>query len=622
MKKLLSFILIAIMLLPAAAHTTSAAPTKIITATLAFQTPEVRTADGTSTVSIGNANSWLHAPGAPTLPSQLLSYTFPLGTTINSITVTSAPTQEIPLTTDLSLAASPQTAVDDATITAPTQAVNLASYPAQTWTYSLGGGISSQGHTLFLNIRYTPLQYHQTAHTLSYSSSATVTIDYTLPTSTPFPLTSTYDLVIIAPQKFTTALQPLVGLKTAHGVTTKLVAMETICNNTNYSAGRDCAEKMKLFIKDAIEHWGTSYVLLVGGRYGGIMKEKWWLPVRYSHLDDGSEGSYLSDLYFSDIYTANGSFSSWDTNGNGIFGEWTTTAKDVLDMYPDVYLGRLPCTSAAEVTRVVNKIVTYENTTADPSWFKKMVVVGGDSAPGDQWYEGEVENQLAISYMTGFSPIRLWTSNGNLSGRADVIGTVNSGCGFLYFDGHGNPMVWATHPPNNNSWVNGLINPDMFKFSNREKLPVVVCGGCHNAEFNISLNNIIKGIIQFGFTSYFHSKFWWREWAPECWAWRFVTAPRGGGIASMAYTGLDWFATGDYNNDSIADCTQFYSGFMDTRFFDSYGVNNLTVLGQAHTHALIAYMNAFPPMADQYDCKTVQEFTLLGDPTLVIGGYQ
>ena len=83
-------------------------------------------------------------------------------------------------------------------------------------------------------------------------------------------------------------------------------------------------------------------MLLVGGRYDGVTHETWWVPVRYSHLNDGGEGSYLTDLYFADIYNPDGSFSSWDSNNNGIFGEWNATAKDVVDMYPDVYVGRLP----------------------------------------------------------------------------------------------------------------------------------------------------------------------------------------------------------------------------------------------------------------------------------------
>jgi len=128
-----------------------------------------------------------------------------------------------------------------------------------------------------------------------------------------------------------------------------------------------------------------------------------------------------------------------------------------------------------------------------------MVVVGGDSAPyeGDPYYEGEEENKLALTYMTGFNGIRLWTSNGNFTGSQDVIDGISAGCGFLFFDGHGNPMTWGTHPPHNESvWVDGLHVDDMPNLKNSEQLPVTVCGGCHNGQFNVSPLNIIKGIIK------------------------------------------------------------------------------------------------------------------------------
>jgi hypothetical protein len=382
---------------------------------------------------------------------------------------------------------------------------------------------------------------------------------------------------------------------------------------------------MKYFIKNAFDQWGTKYVLLVGGRYGGILNEKWWIPARYTNLEDGAnwEGGYLSDLYFADLYDAYGNFSTWDSNGNGIFAEWNNQGKDILDMYPDVYVGRLACKNVNEVKTLVNKIITYETTTAGKEWFKKMVVVGGDSAPipGDPYYEGEEENKLALEYMTGFNGVRLWTSNGNFTGPQDVIDGISAGCGFLFFDGHGNPMSWSTHPPNNESvWINGLQVKHMPKLKNGEQLPVTVCGGCHNAQFNTSLLNILKGIIKEGF-KYFNWTFYLGEWTPECWAWKLMSVKNGGSIATMAYTGLDWFAEGDYNNDSIPDCTQFLSGYTNTQFFKNYGVNNMTILGQAHTQALIDYLNAFPPMAEKLDCKNVQEFVLLGDPSLQIGGY-
>ena len=103
-------------------------------------------------------------------------------------------------------------------------------------------------------------------------------------------------MIIISPPKFLEILQPLVEHKNQNGIDTILIdEAKDISGETYFPIqGRDCAEQMKYFIKNAIENWGIDYVLLVGGRYGGITEEIWWIPVRYSHLDDGGESSYLA----------------------------------------------------------------------------------------------------------------------------------------------------------------------------------------------------------------------------------------------------------------------------------------------------------------------------------------
>ena len=108
--------------------------------------------------------------------------------------------------------------------------------------------------------------------------------------------------------------------------------------------GRDNPERIKYFIKHAVEDWNTQYVLLVGD-----MKK---LPIRVT-LASWWERDLLSDLYYADIYDASGDFCSWDANENNRFGEIDHDGNDLdgVDLYADVHVGRLPCTDSTEVAR-------------------------------------------------------------------------------------------------------------------------------------------------------------------------------------------------------------------------------------------------------------------------------
>jgi len=448
-------------------------------------------------------------------------------------------------------------------------------------------------------------------------TEAKLIIEKRLPeTETVFP--DEYDMVIIAPESFSSSIKPLVAHKNSIGIETLLKSCESIY--ASYS-GRDEAEQIKYFIKDAIESYGIDYVLLFGGRKGGIMEEKWHVPVRYSHVNDGAEGSFISDLYFADIYDASGEFTDWDPDENGIIAQWSGFRKDELGLIPDVYIGRLPCGTKKDVSIMVEKIITYETSSKD-SWFYDMVVVGGDSAhiTGDIYNEGEEENKQALLYMKNFSGTHCWTSDGTFTEKQDVMDAIAPGCGFLFFDGHASPARWSTHPPKDDSvWIEGPDVFDMPDLENGQKLPVCVIGGCHIAQFNVSLLNIIKGIIDYGIKGYFFGppfKFYYMEWVPKCWSWQMASMKEGGSIATLGFTGLDWFAIGDGDEDGIPDCTQFYSGFMNTNFFKNYGVNNIQIIGQTHGQTVIDYINTYPPMDYELDCKTVEEWVLLGDPSL------
>ena len=582
---------------------------------LEFSMPTLVVENECSVIEINDADQYARYPGESLRPMIIRSYSYPFGTIIEDIKVEFSNPQTITLTKPLARKASPQTIYQGSTISMPLQ--EPGSILDESYQYTIDTGIKDGQHVVYLNLYISPVSYELDSQKTIMYTVADITIERTLPKN-PVSFPDEYDMVIIAPESFSNNIQPLIEHKNSIGIETFFKSCENIYDS--YS-GIDDAEKIKYFIKDAIESYGIEYVLLVGGRNGGIFEEKWHVPVRYTNLNDGAESSFISDLYYADIYNETGAFATWDTDGNGVFAEWNLFRKDNLGLIPDVYLGRIPCGNAKEVTIMVDKIITYETINKE-SWFYDMVVVGGDSAhvEGDIYYEGEEENKQALLYMKNFTGSHCWTSDQTFTGKEDVMDAISEGCGFLFFDGHASVAKWSTHPPRDtNIWIEGPDVFDMKDLQNGDKFSVCVVGGCHIAQFNVSLHNIVRDIIKYGIKGYFFEapfKFYYLEWVPKCWSWQLASMKEGGSIATLGYTGLDWFAIGDYNEDGIPDCTQFYSGFMNTHFFKNYGENNIHILGQAHTQTIIDFINTHPPMNYELDCKTVEEFVLLGDPSL------
>jgi len=440
---------------------------------------------------------------------------------------------------------------------------------------------------------------------------------------------SLYDLLIIAPKQFANALQPLIIHKDKMNIRTHLVTLDEVYNQM-YWQGRDNPEKIKYFIKTAKEDWGITYVMLVG--------DFQLLPVRYVFNADNNtfwdEPDFISELYYADLYDANGNFSSWDSSNNGIYGEWYgDVAKDQnIDLYPDVYVGRLACSNVAEVKTMVDKIITYETTTYGQSWFHRMVAIAGDTYPSTEnpnWtgYEGEQNTLDAIENMTGFAPTTLWTSDGTLTGQKDVIRAIDKGCGFLYFEGHANAFEWSTHPPNDaNTWIEGLSTATMDLLRNKKMLPVCIVGGCHNNEFDVTPFNIIKGLREeglhyFAINATSFGAFWKYTWVRECWGWKLTRISKGGSIATIGCTGLGMSKEDKQSFSGAGD-------YLEPTFFHEYGENGTHILGQVWGNAITDYLNHYPidwnthaAKDSAIDAKTVQQWALFGDPSLMIGGY-
>jgi hypothetical protein len=603
--------------------------TKAIEISINFSEPAVVPYMNYSVVRVNETNHnrvilFDYDPGKPVLPVNISVFKLPFGSRIIDIDYEHSETET----------------VQCCNISFYTNDLNVSeeTYPPSRVSYHTGGGLWYGERTTFLVLRVYPAIFLPAENQIEFIRNITVSISYEEPKYPIIQPQYKRDLLILAPQNFIRHLQPLVNFKQDQGIKTEMYSLQEVYSIMSSSLnGRDEQEQIKYFIKEAVEKWDIKHVLLVGGRRG--QTNKWNFPVRYSQVvppteQEYAEESFISDLYYADIFDSEGKFSSWDSNYDDVFSVWNETFKEEMDLYPDVYFGRLACRNIFEVRTMVNKIIAYEKEPCDESWFKNILLVAGDSYINTgQWpedvvvNEGELIGEATLELMPGFNPLRVYASQGDIN-RKTVNTAFNQGAGFAFFCGHGNPMSWSTHfePANKSNWVTGYTVRDMIFLRNKEKQPITVVGGCHNGQFDVTLWNIPSGIRQ-DRLSYFSLKegqfgqFWYNAWSPKCWAWWLTSKPNCGAIATIANTGLGTHGDGDQDNNSVVDYLEFLDGWLELRFFELYGIENSDVLGLNHGQTLTEYLHKFLGDDSKMDVKMVQQWQLFGDPSLKIGGY-
>ena len=559
-----------------------------------FSNPKMTEQEGFLDVTIQETNSYTRSAGKPLLPIYVRTFEFPLGSEILEIKATPSiiesimlekPVRQVPLAQGLEV----RTDVD---MGSSVIIENSDLYPSAWWDVQMGAGLNIENeHVLFVTLRLYPVRYNFDEDALVFVDMMEVYVSYAEENRLHTGMNG-YDLVIITPSEFTNALQPLVNHKDRHEIVTNLVTLDDIYG---FYPGRDDAEQIKYFIKYAIETWDIEYVLLVGD----IQK----LPIRTTYAAMWGDGDLLSDLYYADVYDEHQEFCSWDGNNNSLFGEVYYTQHEVfdlddVDLYADVHIGRLACPTSMEVSTVVDKIITYETETYGADWFQRLVLCGGDTFPFHNGLEGEIANDVIAGYLPDFTPIRLWTSTGTYN-WINVNREINKGAGFMDYSGHGFEVGMSTHPPDDDRWIK-YRNRHLLGLINQNKLPIVFFDACLTATLDFSMSGLL------GYLFNRHISVGASLLVPP-YGWNWVKSKIGGAIATIgatreAYTNVDHH--GVYGG----------AGLLSVNFFRAYE-EGITV-SQMLTQSQNDYINEA-----WKDFFTIEEFILLGDPSLRVGGY-
>ena len=380
------------------------------------------------------------------------------------------------------------------------------------------------------------------------------------PTAAPSLDGSPVDYVIVTTDDFAAAFQTLADYKTARGLRT--VVRTTSWIEQTYPSSDGLSGTIRTFLRDAYERWGIAYVMI--GADVEIIPTK----MIYSSLYPNEIGSELPvDLYYACLD------GDWNADGDGIFGE----TSDDVDLSAELYLGRAPVKTVADIEVLVDKIMAYERDAVDahvgeflflsevlsPSEYASGLEIYTDGASYSERIIDDVLSSRSVGYSRYYEAYDLWPGS-QPETKSSVLSALGSGdYGFVNHIGHGFVDIMSVGD-------NTLKTRDVRSLDNAPHYYVLNNLNCASAAFDN--NSIIE---------------------------RFITHPDGGAVLSIGSSRAAF--------PSVA--TQFQYSLYEALFDQG-----AETLGEAHALCREPYLGAAED--NSIERWTVFSLVLIGDPTL------
>ncbi len=257
-----------------------------------------------------------------------------------------------------------------------------------------------------------------------------------------------YEYVVISAPPLDTCFGRLTAWKTLKGVPATTVLLSYI--TANYS-GYDSQEKIRNFIRDAYENWGTRYVLL-GGSADHKTSGQNIIPTRDCwYMVQGIGGYNDEDTIPCDLYYG-GLDGTWDADDDHVYGE----TNDQADMVSEVFVGRAPVRNVAQAQNFVNKTLTYEQN--PPSGYLRKMLLP-TAILWSSYEERPMQESIARMTPDGWIDAKLYERTGTLS-RQRMRDSMNTGYGLGNWIGHGdeNGIYMGGSAYLNSNDADGLTN--------------------------------------------------------------------------------------------------------------------------------------------------------------------
>ena len=390
-----------------------------------------------------------------------------------------------------------------------------------------------------------------------------------LPTQVPSLLGSPVDYLIVTTDTLAAAFQPLADWKTASGVPAAIRTLSFI--RAQYPAAADDPERIRLFLRDAYTRWGTRWVLLGG--------DTEILPARYAHMTYPVSEPIASDLYYSCLD------GSWNADGDSSFADayqGLSDPGDDADLLPEVWVGRAPVATPADVERFVRKTLTYETTPVadymeNVLFFAQVITPypwtlgqpvqfdGAQLVEQDELPILDTAPNIHVTRMYQNETDSRWRPGAYHESRAAVFDSLQRGYNVAVHVGHGYREVMSCGDDN-------LSNVDMHRLVNGDRLMNFYAIDCTSNAIDFA--SIGEALIR---------------------------APTGGAVTNIGSTTLDYPALGRV---------------YQKEYFRLLYQAGISAVGEAQGRQKLPFVgNSF---FDGFDRLSQLSLLLLGDPELRI----
>jgi len=248
------------------------------------------------------------------------------------------------------------------------------------------------------------------------------------------PVSENGKLLIICPDMFMAAIQPLADWKRISGTPTEVVDVSSI--GTTSTA-------IKNYITNYFNTNSLTYVILVG--------DAPQIPT-FTVSGGGSDNSYSYIL------------------GN--------------DHYTDIFVGRISAENISHVQTQIQKILSYEiNPQSNDGWLNRGIGIASQEGPGDNNEYDYQHVRLMRQDLLAYEYVQMSElyegSQGGMDASGDptaamVSNDVNNGSGIILYTGHGSNTSWGT---------TGFSNNDINALTNYNKWPFIWAVACVNGNF-------------------------------------------------------------------------------------------------------------------------------------------